>query len=199
MNENRFRGQLFSSTSLRSYATKGAAMKIHRRSQFPALLSHYNLLSKGVELGVGGGKFSERMLQNAPILRLYSIDAWAGDRNHDLVECDTATRRLSKFGARSIVIRATFTEALVLFENESLDFAYIDGYAHTGNQSGDTLRTWWKKVRPGGILAGHDYHQEKWPKNVAVVDQTRDAYREDISEFQITETDHYPSWIMRKK
>ena len=176
-------------------------MKIPTRDDLPALLTFHGLTRLGAELGVAGARYSEHLLRHAPIRRLYSIDAWSGDRGHDIVQCDAATRRLSKYGARSIVLRARFDEALALFadgDHPALDFVYIDGYAHQGNEGGETLRQWWEKVRPGGILAGHDYHP-KWAKNLAAVDAFREANADRISHFQITADDPFPSWVVVKK
>ncbi|MCB1064864.1 MAG: hypothetical protein KDN20_18335 [Verrucomicrobiae bacterium] len=75
---------------------RAAAMTITTRDDLPALLTHHRLTRLGVELGVAGGAYSEHLLSHAPIRRLYSIDAWSGDRGHDIVQCDAATRRLSK-------------------------------------------------------------------------------------------------------
>ncbi|MFT5471377.1 MAG: hypothetical protein ACI8UO_006511 [Verrucomicrobiales bacterium] len=58
--------------------------------------------------------------------------------------------------------------------------------------------SWWEKVRPGGILAGHDYHP-KWEKNLAAVDAFREANADQIHEFQITADDPFPSWVVVKK
>jgi len=33
-----------------------------------------------------------------------------------------------------------------------------------------TLEEWWRKLRPGGVLSGHDYHPD-WPATVKVVDE----------------------------
>ncbi|MCG8603179.1 MAG: class I SAM-dependent methyltransferase [Verrucomicrobiales bacterium] len=175
-------------------------MQITTRAQLPAYLTNHRLTRLGVELGVASGRYSEHLLQQCPVRRLYSIDAWAGDRGHDIAQCDAATRRLSKYGTRSIVIRARFEEALALFPDPTLDFVYIDGYAHEGNEAGQTLTTWWQKVRPGGILAGHDYHP-RWEKNVAAVDAfcAGDAGRKgEIEEFFTTREDEFPSWVVRK-
>ncbi len=147
-------------------------MQIHRRNELPALLIHLDLLGTGIELGVARATFSHHILANCAIRRLYSVDAWAGDRGHDITQCDVSPRRLSRFGARSIVLRAKFEEALSLFDDASLDFVYIDGYAHTGNAEGQTLSDWWPKVKPGGIFAGHDY-SPKWAKNIVAVDAFR--------------------------
>lgn len=165
------------------------------RSDLPSLLTRLGLLGEGVELGVARGAFSDHLLGQAAIRRLWSIDAWAGDRGHDLAECAAATRRLARHGQRSIVLRARFDEALALFPDGSLDFVYIDGYAHTGNESGQTLLDWWPKVRPGGLFAGHDYSPE-WPKNVAAVDRFREVAGIGEDRFWITGGDRYPSWVV---
>jgi hypothetical protein len=101
-------------------------------------------------------------------------------------------------GARSIGLRARFDEALALFPPAALCFAYIDGYAHTGNEDGHTLRDWWAKVRPGGLLAGHDYHP-RWPRNLAAVDAFRHAHADHLSAFHLTADDPFPSWIAVKR
>ncbi len=47
-------------------------------------------------------------------------------------------------------------DALADFEDESLDFVYIDGN-HAAPWVDDDIREWSKKVRKGGVVSGHDY------------------------------------------
>src|ERR1700723_3548401 len=124
----------------------------------------------GVELGVAGGDFSERILCRSKIDHLYSIDMWSGDRNHNIHEYKGALRKLFPYKTRNSVLRMRFDEALDLFENESLDFIYVDGYAHTGEENGKTFHDWYPKLRPGGKMAGDDY-QSDWPLVVEAVRQ----------------------------
>jgi hypothetical protein len=122
----------------------------------------------GVELGVAAGAFSVEILRNKGVRRLWSIDRW-GD-HHDRREYKRAAERLARTGrGRCVPLRMSFAEALPLFGDGSLNFVYIDGYAHTGQQNGRTLSDWWPKLAPGGIFAGHDY-DARWPKTVAAVD-----------------------------
>ena len=93
----------------------------------------------GVELGVAEGKFSEKLLAKSQLSLLYSIDAYAGDRGHDDAQFAVATERLAKFGSRSKIIRARFSDAVKQFLDHPFDFIYIDGYAHTGQEEGRTL------------------------------------------------------------
>ena len=56
-----------------------------------------------------------------------------------------------------------------LFEDESVDFIYLDAYAHTGQENGRLIDLWWRKLNGGGLFAGHDY-DPKWPQTVEAVD-----------------------------
>ena len=169
-------------------------MTIDKRNQLPALLTELGLTTKGVELGVARGRFSRHLLAHCPLQKLYSIDRWAGDRGHGVAQCLEATQRLAPFGARSIVLRATFDEALDCFEDGSLDFAYIDGYAHQGNENGATLERWWPKIRDGGLLAGHDY-STTYPKNQRAVDAFRTKFAPK-HRFKLTGKDKHPTWLI---
>jgi hypothetical protein len=59
---------------------------------------------------------------------------------------------------RSVInpIRLTSTQASHLYENESLDFVFIDADHSLEGISAD-LKCWHPKVKHGGILAGHDF------------------------------------------
>lgn len=121
----------------------------------------------GVELGVASGDYSESILRNPAVTRLYSVDRW-GD-HHNWAEYQRACNRLSVFGPRSVIVRDTFEGAACGFADASLDFVYIDGYAHTGQESGKTLADWWPKLKPGGVFAGHDYCSQ-YPATMSAVD-----------------------------
>lgn len=124
----------------------------------------------GVELGVAAGDFSERILQYDHVGYLFSIDMWAGDRGHGVDQYREAIGRLSPYRDRNAILRMRFDEALHLFGPESLDFIYVDGYAHDGELNGATFRDWLPKLRRGGIIAGDDYAPD-WPLVMAAVDR----------------------------
>ena len=54
-------------------------------------------------------------------------------------------------------------EALADFEDNSLDFVYIDANHDFVNFTQD-LHEWYKKVRVGGIISGHDYAYYSYSK-----------------------------------
>lgn len=117
----------------------------------------------GIELGVAEGVFAERVLRTSKLSFLYGVDMYAGDRGHDTDQCRRALARLLRFRGRHAILRMRFDEALSLFPDNHFDFAYVDGYAHTGEEEGKTLEDWFPKVKLGGNSSGDDYG-ERWPR-----------------------------------
>ena len=124
----------------------------------------------GIELGVAEGVFSERILTLNKLSYLYSVDMYAGDRGHDILQYSRAVKRLMPYRNSNTILKMKFEEALHLFDNEYFDFIYIDGYAHTGQDSGKTLNDWFPKLKKGGIFSGDDYSSQ-WPKVIEEVDK----------------------------
>ena len=117
----------------------------------------------GVEVGVERGQYSEVLCRSNPGARLYCVDAWKaykGYRDHvnqlklDRFYTET-TERLAPFKV-SIVRGFSVDVAATRFEDGSLDFVYLDGNHSFENVAAD-LAAWSRKVRPGGIIAGHDF------------------------------------------
>lgn len=54
-------------------------------------------------------------------------------------------------------VRGPSPEAAALYQDESLDFVWIDANHTTACVMAD-LGAWWPKIKPGGICAGHDFH-----------------------------------------
>ena len=150
----------------------------------------------GIELGVANGWFSDRILSLSNLTKLYSVDMWAGDRGHTLSQYKEAAELLNDHGERSVVIRAKFEEILPTFRNESLDFIYIDGYAHTGQDKGKTLESWWPKLKYGGIFSGHDYSKSRWPNTFNEVNSFLEKNKLELG--GVTQ-DQDPTWYLEKK
>jgi len=138
-------------------------------------LSRSLFVGIGAELGVAAGVFSETILQNRNVELLYSIDRWTD--HHNLKEYFNASKKLHKAAnSNSIILRMTFSEACEMFPDNSLDFVYIDGYAHTGQENGGTLEEWLLKIKSCGIISGHDY-DPRWPLTVEAVDRFVDKHK----------------------
>lgn len=152
--------------------------------------------TKGAEIGVLKGKFSERLLIQNDKLHLLCIDPWVpygAGADHIMEECyEESCKRLA--GMNSTIIRKKSTDAAKFVQNDSLDFVYIDGGHDFDNVIMDLL-TWIPKVRRGGIISGHDY---SFGHGYGVV-QAVDAYTRchNILMWYLTK-DAVPSWLWVK-
>lgn len=162
------------------------------RNDFPALLNSLKLNENWVELGVAAGGYTSQLLKNQGGETVWSVDRW-GD-HHDMKEYLVALNR-TKWYKNSQIIRATFDEALDQFEDNFFDFIYIDGYAHTGQAAGKTLKDWYPKLKNGGIFAGHDYHN-KWSPTIVAVDLF--TIKQSLKLNITCGDDMFPSWWVIK-
>jgi hypothetical protein len=113
----------------------------------------------GAEIGVHRGEYSETLCKNNPGLKLYGVDPYkAYDQYNNQQEVDDyneeAKTRLEPYNYRFITKPSL--DAVRDFEDESLDFVYIDGNHEFDYVTAD-MTLWSEKVKPGGIISGHDY------------------------------------------
>lgn len=126
----------------------------------------------GAEVGVRTGWFARYILTNTN-MNLYCIDPWT--QNPQLMTdwdeaYDMYLFLTEKFGNRVSTIRGWSPDVSINFADETLDFVYIDA-EHTYDAVKLDIPAWWKKVRKGGIIAGHDYSTTNWPGVVQAVDE----------------------------
>jgi len=118
----------------------------------------------GAEIGVEQGKYSETICRANPAVKLFCVDSWArykGYRDHvDQVKLDGFYRatedRLKPYDA--ILVRGYSMDVVKQFKRDSLDFVYIDAN-HNLPWVIQDIWQWSERVRPGGIVAGHDYNE----------------------------------------
>lgn len=121
----------------------------------------------GVEIGTDHGQYAEQLLQGIPNLQLNCIDPWLpykeGDEVHDEEDVnriyEEAKNRLFPYPNCGI-IRKTSMEAVKQFEDNFLDFVFIDAN-HSYKYVLEDITKWTEKVKPGGIVAGHDYKEDE--------------------------------------
>ena len=123
------------------------------------------------EVGVQRGRFAKVILQQAKPAALHLIDCWQ-HQDDDKYEADMAnttdqhhlrnlarTRQRLRRGVRQgrVVIHQGFSvPMLATFSDHFFDWIYIDAN-HTCESVRADLEACLSKVRPGGIIAGHDY------------------------------------------
>ena len=138
------------------------------RDEVPAWLNKIGLVGAGVEVGVQLGTYSAQILRAWEGRILFSVDPWTFDESggyNDVANvaqtrqdefASIAKRSLAPFGRRSMIIRTTSLRAATFFAPAALDFVYLDA-RHDSPWIDDDLAAWWPRIRPGGLLMGHDY------------------------------------------
>lgn len=129
---------------------------------------------EGVEIGTDQGEYAEVLFKTIPNLKLSCVDPWKAeayekgeqpesgenqeffDKRYEETHLRLNSLLLSLNASKGFIFRETSMEALRHFQDDSLDFVYIDGNHDFLNVTQD-LHYWLKKVRPGGIISGHDY------------------------------------------
>lgn len=121
-----------------------------------ALLQRMTKGGRVMELGVANGDFSAQILAQCTPGKLLLVDAWhtaAYEKDHAYV-----LARFSEECSRSVVEvhRGLSTDVLPAIEDGSLDWIYIDTN-HSYETTAAELQQAERVVRPGGLIAGHDY------------------------------------------
>ena len=135
------------------------------RDNLPELFNELGYTS-GVEIGTERGIYAEVLCSGMPNLHLTCVDMWKthagyyGHRNQKRLDKyhREAQARLEPFNCT--LLRAYSMDAVQQFEDKSLDFVYVDAN-HRIPAVVDDICAWLEKVRPGGIVAGHDYYKSK--------------------------------------
>ena len=137
-----------------------------RERFFGALIDKMGL-EKGCEVGVDVGEFSNKLLGLCNLKKLYGVDLWPDDFGSDFrpdffakegatryQQCQKNLENFIKDG-RVELIKSDSVEAANKFEDNSLDFVYIDG-DHSLLMLLDLI-AWTPKIRIGGVCSGHDW------------------------------------------
>jgi hypothetical protein len=137
------------------------------RKELGKILEELNFTT-GVEVGVSQGNFAAEILTEWKSCKTYKlIDLWAHQENYIDVSNVKNSEFIEFFNRTKMTLkpwqniteyyRMYSTEAAKQIQTESLDFAYIDA-RHDYCGVMEDLEAYWPLVKPGGIMAGHDYH-----------------------------------------
>lgn len=140
-------------------------MNIEHRELIGDWLNARGLTGNAVEIGSAEGHYAASILSGWKGKRLFMVDPWAHlpeelcPQSYASVNFEAwhqACVELSRADNRAVLIRKTSAEAVKDFENWSLDFVYLDG-AHDMENVLQDLELWYPKLKPGGLLGGHDF------------------------------------------
>lgn len=151
--------------------------------------------AKFVEVGCWKGRSAAYMavdiINSGKNIEFYCIDSWEGDKIGGVGKIDVYNEFLSNM--RPViehikVIRQLSALASKQFENQTLDFVFVDA-SHDYESVKIDLESWFPKIKKEGTFAGHDYHK------VLDVKKAVDEYFEDknIS----VDTSHNNVWVAK--
>lgn len=126
--------------------------------------------SRIVEIGAWLGKSTSfmaiEMLNAKNALDFYVVDHWLGSSEHQYLKqlstvYEDFTKNMEPVKELLKVIKKPSIEAAKDFEDNSLDFVFIDA-EHTYEALLSDITAWLPKLKPGGILAGDDWDNDNW-------------------------------------
>jgi len=161
---------------------------------------------KGAEIGVFNGDYSTAILRCMPELTLYMVDSYKkypDDVYPDELNMPQAVHNArynlvkviekELYPGRAKILRKTSMSALSDVEDESLDFVFIDANHQFVNVYNDIVG-WGRKVRPGGWISGHDFHDMLEGVKQAVWTYCSEM---NINSFKVGQYDFV--WLIKKK
>lgn len=131
----------------------------------------------GIEIGCSEGDTTCFLLESNQTLKITSIDPYVAyqDWNRSTLSdrpamYDHTMRRMQSYitQGRFEMIRDYSDNAIDRFEDESLDFIFIDGL-HTYEQVKLDCNNYYRKLKSGGLFSGHDF---------TVIDEVNRAVKE---------------------
>ena len=130
----------------------------------------------GAEIGIAEGEASARLLSRID-LTLIMVDNWVGaEQQPDHYKATNDVRSVRSAAQQLVSIKQALNatrfarerrdfiplasvDAAELIPDASLDFVWLDA-AHSYLAVKADLAAWHQKVRPGGLVSGHDYEVE---------------------------------------
>jgi hypothetical protein len=161
-----------------------------------------------VEVGVWRGDYSQTLIHALSPQEFYGVDPYllypdyTDKPGHEFYSQEMLDSLAAQVESRlkatgDALIRDFSTKACSQFDDSSLDLVYLDGDHKYSAVSAD-IQAWWPKVRPGGILAGHDYIARSHVEEFGVIPAVQEfLLREGIGEFHITGEEYATWWVTK--
>lgn len=148
------------------------------RLELPRILNERGLTGIGVEVGVQTAWYGAQLRKQWDGLLYIGVDPYVVYPGSDVPQHDhegyraQAIAALDATGRPYELLRVPSVggawQLRQRYGMESLDFVYLDGDHEYSAVMAD-LEAWWPLVKPGGIIAGHDWVLDGWHAD--------DAYR----------------------
>jgi hypothetical protein len=131
-----------------------------------------------VELGSWTGKSAAycvvELINRDKLGKFYCVDTWAGaaeHQDHELIQnnllFETFKKNIELVADSITPLKMISWEAATLFDDNTVDFCYVDA-AHDYESVTKDLQSWWPKIKEELWIGGDDYTEE-WPGVVQAV------------------------------
>lgn len=141
-------------------ATCAASFCWHGAHMIPLLLNKYGLRSL-VEIGVCTGMSVASVVNKYGAIggldKYYVVDPWGGSKCKPGCACSRQVAQMAKAWPDVLVpLRGYSVPMAAHIPNASLDLVYVDA-AHDYRNARNDILAYWPKLKPNGIMAGHDF------------------------------------------
>ena len=149
---------------------RGSAQLINKKYDSPIV---------AVEIGVRQGNNALAMLQEMNIKALFLVDPFSPYDDGGSYQDERTQRknmlamfdRLAQHREKIVWLFQKSETAAQLFPDQYFDYVYIDG-DHSYESVKKDLGSWYRKIKPDGVMAGHDYGcLVAWPDVTKAVDE----------------------------
>jgi SAM-dependent methyltransferase len=169
---------------------------------------------EGLEIGVAQGEFSRVLLDAIKPRKLHLIDPWEHqtreDYNTDGNNVDDASqesryravaaRFAKEIGEGRVVMHRAYSQDIAdEFADGQFDWIYIDGL-HSYDGVCSDLEHYKSKLKPGGILMGHDYtnHQRAQQMQFGVVQAVNEFVAREGFTFLTLTQEIFPTYMLTR-
>ena len=153
--------------------------------------------TKGAEVGVEKGNFSEFLCNKMPNATIYCIDVWKrydGDHGYKHQKNYIAARDRLEKCPNAIIIKDLSVNVYKQFPKNTFDFVYIDSN-HDFDYVMEDIIGWSRVVKKGGYICGHDYMKYKTIQVMEAVDAYVTSHN--IETLYLTD-ERKPTWYFIK-
>lgn len=137
------------------------------------LASQASKCEKIVEVGVLAGRSTRAMLDNSNA-HVWCVDSWCFDGAVQMKKTFFKNMIGVKGRDRISVLHMLSVDAAEVLRKKHgegyFDMVFIDG-SHDYKSVREDIIAWRPLLRPGGLLAGHDYHAKRWNGVVQAVEE----------------------------
>jgi hypothetical protein len=174
------------------------------------LIKLYDIKGLGIEVGVQSGYFSKEILDSTTDFHLIALDSWRtieeGYREGGNVDIENHIKNLTNtlniltadHDGRFTIMRELCEVACHFFKDELFDFIYLDAN-HSEAFVSEELKRWYPKLKPGGLIAGHDYVTRPGDQAFGVKDAVDKFFKEKNLKFEVCDFGCCPTWFHIKQ